>query len=320
MRGVGADSDPVAQNKPASPYFTVALTLVKNRILFAAFAREFPSTMQVLRLFSAYFLTLTSIGAVSSLPLNNDVAFHQHIQSSIDAHPALASYQYVEGQLQVVITEIKAFNSVNPRTETFYRHAMETIESLRKANDEIINGPDFGFFGWAGFSPTLASLWIKIHELSWAIQDKKNDITATKTDLVFYTLLKQAHEESERMKQAFQKKLPGYMATLTKPIISEAIGKLREVRDMFKPKEGDLDVVIVTTPYENVQPQQWQGSSPPWQQSGSSPQVPQQAPSTVHQPPPSQQNQGTPYSPIAYQQRPNPRPQPIPSSSDDDER
>jgi hypothetical protein len=266
--------------------------------------------MLALSPFSALFLAFTAFSFVSSLPLDNGVATIQHMHASKTDHPAIADYQYVEGQLQVVITEIKAFNAVRPQTETFYRHTMETIESLRKANEELLNGPDLGFFDWTGFAPTLASLWIKIHQLAWAIEDKKSDINATKTNLVFYTLAKQAYKESVHMQEVLAKKQPGFVSTITSPLISEAVGKLKEIRDTFGPKDGDLEVVVVTAPENGEQPQQSQGDTPPWQQQPSQGyKSPQQSYQTQLNPQTSPQGlqsaqpiTGFPSNPNAYQQ------------------
>jgi hypothetical protein len=256
--------------------------------------------MWVFYLLPVVLNTLNSNVFVSSFPLNHVITTSQPVKHSLIDHPAIADYAYVASQLSVVISEIQSFNVVNPRTEVFYRHAMETIETLRKADQEVLDGPDLGFLDWASFSPTLISLWLKIHQMAKAIQDKKGDIEATRTSLVFYSLLKQAHKESVRMKAGFARKLPSYMTKLTGGNIGEAVNKIEEVRDMFKPMGGDVDVVVITTSNnDGQQPQQWQGSN--WQNQQGSQAPPQNVPQDYQNVPQDYQN-----SPQWSQNQPRP--------------
>jgi len=161
-------------------------------------------------------------------------------------HPGVASYQYVSTQLATVIEEIKQFDWRNPNTELLYRHSMETLETLNRANRQVREGPELGYYSTTEFTPTLMRINYQIHSMTSAIKEKRVDIERAKVGLVFYTLLKQCYSSSIAMRKGFEDKMPKLTRTMTKPIIEEVIGNIGKARDWFIPPEGDVAVVIVT--------------------------------------------------------------------------
>lgn len=162
------------------------------------------------------------------------------------AHPAVATYNYVSTQLATVITEIRLFDVRNPRTDALYRHGMETLETLKKANEEVFTGPEFDFWTTTSFLPALASLNWQIHQMRDALTEKKPEIETARVELVFYTLLKQCVDASSQMRSAVHGKMPKWISNMTKPMINEAIKTVEGARDLFKPSSGDVDVVVVS--------------------------------------------------------------------------
>jgi hypothetical protein len=209
------------------------------------------------------FETMWLLGLITVLPA---LSFAYPIDSikttphAPAAHPAVATYNYVSSQLATVITEINQFDRQHPKTDALYRHGMETLETLRRANNEVATGADFDFWTTASFVPALASLRLQTSAMNRALQEKKDDIKAAGVDLVFYTLLKQSYDASYQMRAAVHGKMPSWISDLTKPIIDAAIETMAKARDTFKPAGGDVEVVVVT---EGGDPGPYNGPSAP---------------------------------------------------------
>jgi hypothetical protein len=206
-------------------------------------------------------LSLTTLLSLSfAFPIDSFVKS----ETAPKAHPAIATYNYVSNQLATVITEINQFDWRDPKTDRIYRHAMETLESLKKGNEEVKKGPELSFWDTSAFTPALLSLNLQTHSMATACQNKKADIDRAGAGLVFYTLLKATYFDSVEMRQNFIRKMPSYLTSLTKPIIDEVVGVIEKARDVFKPIEGDMEVVVVTDPRGTGQPIQPTSLSDNW--------------------------------------------------------
>jgi len=206
-------------------------------------------------------LSLTTLLSLSfALPIDHSV----QSETAPNAHPAISTYNYASNQLATVITEINQFDWRNPKTDRIYRHAMETLESLKKGNEEVKKGPELGFRDTSAFTPALLSLNLQTHSMATACQNKKADIDRAGAGLVFYALLKATYFSCVEMRQNFILKMPSYLASLTKPVIDEVVGVIEKARDVFKPLEGDMEVIVVTDPRGTGQPIQPTSLSDNW--------------------------------------------------------
>jgi hypothetical protein len=91
----------------------------------------------------------------------------------IQAHPAISTYNDASNQLATVIAEVKQFNWQMPRTDTLYRYGMETLETLRRGNREVGEGP--GLDGWTTntLTPALLALNSQTRQWAWALKDRR---------------------------------------------------------------------------------------------------------------------------------------------------
>jgi hypothetical protein len=207
-------------------------------------------------------LSLATLISLSfALPIDN-AAIKSEAQPN--AHPAIATFNYVSNQLATVITEINQFDWRDPKTDRIYRHAMETLESLKRGNQEVKNGPELDFWGTSAFTPALLSLNLQMHSMANALNSKKSDIDKAGVGLVFYTLLKETYFDSVEMRVNFIQKMPSFLTSVTKPVIDEVVGVIEKARDYFKPAEGDLEVIVVTDPRGPVSPIQPASLSDSW--------------------------------------------------------
>jgi hypothetical protein len=207
-------------------------------------------------------LSLATLISLSfALPIGN-AAIKSETQRN--AHPAIATYNYVSNQLATIITEINQFDWRDPKTDRIYRHAMETLESLKKGNQEVKNGPELDFWSTSAFTPALLSLNLQMHSMANALNNKRPDIDKAGVGLVFYTLLKATYNVSVEMRINFIQKMPLFLTSVTKPVIDEVVGVIEKARDYFKPAEGDLEVVVVTDPRWPGPPMQPASLSDSW--------------------------------------------------------
>jgi hypothetical protein len=192
------------------------------------------------------FVLTTFISLSIALPFENATSIFN--STAAEKHPAIDTFNYVSNQLATVVNEISLFTPDNPRTDILYRHAMETLESLRKGNLQIRDGPELDFWTTTSFSGVLLGLNLQIHQMTAALKKKKPEIDKVNVGLVFYTLLKQCYTDSFDMRKYFVAKMPSYLSAITQPIINEVVGNIESARDLFKPKDGDVAVVVVTEP------------------------------------------------------------------------
>jgi hypothetical protein len=209
-----------------------------------------------------YIFWLTTFFSLSSaLPIHKRAAVENNQAPQAAPHPGIATLNYVSTQLATVIAEINQFDWRNPRTDTVYRHAMETLETLKRGNKELRDGPQLDILGTIAFGAPLISLNLQIHQMTAALKNKKPEIDKAKAELVFYSLLKSCYTDSLEMRKWFVAKQPSWISSITNPIIDEVVNNIAVARDLFKPKEGDMTVVIVTEPgrpnQQQSQPQEY---------------------------------------------------------------
>jgi len=195
---------------------------------------------------------------VSALPPNNAAL----TPAGIQAHPAVQIYKYVADQLQVVITDIKLFEWQTPNTEAIYRHSAEALDTLRKANRLVKEGPELDGWTTLSFSMPLMNLNYQTHQMTSVIKDKYGDIHRADAGLIFYTLLKDTYNAAVEMRKCFVEKEPKYMSSASQGVINEVISNIASTRDTFRPKEGDVTVVVVnpSSPDYNIPPPTYPGT------------------------------------------------------------
>jgi hypothetical protein len=185
-------------------------------------------------------------------------------------HPAIASYNYVSVQLAVIIADIKTIQPASSlRIDVFYRHAQETLDSLKKANREMRDGPaKLDLTTIAGFTPPLVRLNFQIHSLASTLKTKQPEIGKGELSVVTYQLLKDSYVAAVDMRNLFIQKVPSYLTSISARIIDEVVSTLGSARDLFRPADGDVSVVIVgpsNQPNQQNQIQPWQQPSQPYQ-------------------------------------------------------
>jgi hypothetical protein len=163
-------------------------------------------------------------------------------------HPAISTFTRVTNQLQWLIPEIRQFDWQNPQIEALYHHAMETLDTLKKGNMEVRNGPELDMMTSFSFSSVLKTLSQQIRQMVTTLKEKKTDIDRAGVGLIFYSMLKSCYIDSLDIRASFALKEPVWMSPVNQGTIDDVIRQITEARDMFKPKEGDVDVVIVTNP------------------------------------------------------------------------
>jgi hypothetical protein len=198
-------------------------------------------------------VSLTTFFSLScALPIVNVAS----MPTGVQAHPAIHTYNDAANQLAKFITEVKQFNWKTPRTDIIYRQGIETLETLRRGNREVIEGPGLDTRATNTLTPALLTLNTQTHQMASTVKDRRSDIERGNAGLVVYSLLKQTYDVCADMRKYFVEKMPRTIGT---PIIDEMLNTISGARDIFKPAGGDVAVVVVTQPELNTA-----STSPTW--------------------------------------------------------